>query len=276
MTLTASLVAPPLLGPWPLARPDLAEQAVEGLIPARAYRPTTAFRCAGGVADLLDTPDPAADRIDQLVHGEVFDVLEAAGDFAWGRARRDGVVGFVRRDALLEGAPLPTHRVRAVSAEVPGLGVLPMNALVRADGPSDALAPIDEFEADPAAVAERFLGAPHALGGRTAKGLDCCGLVQQALYACGFAGPRYAGEQAEAGRPVRRADAGRGDLVVWGHAEVRPWRGHSGLMLDGERLIHATGHHGAVVVEPLAEAAARYAADGFSEPVFRRAGPRPI
>lgn len=275
MTLTASLFVA-----QPLARPDLAEQAVEGLIHARAYRPTTAMRCAVAAADLLDAAEAGAARIDQLVHGEAFDVLETGGDFAWGRARRDGVVGFVRREYMIQGAPLPTHRVRAVSAEVPGLGALPMNALVRADGAveasSEALASIGEFETDLAAVAEWFLGAPHALGGRTVQGLDCCGLTQQALYACGFAAPRYAGDQAGLGRSVARGGARRGDLVVWGHAEVRPWRGHSGLMLDGERLIHATGHHGAVVVEGLDEASARYAREGFSEPVFRRVTPRPI
>ena len=35
----------------------------------------------------------------------------------------------------------------------------------------------------------------------------------------------------------------RGDLVFW--------KGHVGIMLDGERLLHANGHHMAVAVEPL-------------------------
>ena len=100
--------------------------------------------------------------------------------------------------------------------------------------------------------------------------LDCAGLVQQALSACGRAAPRYPDQQAELGRAVARTDARRGDLVVWLHDDLGPWNGHSALLLDADRVLHATGHHGAVVIEPLAEAEARYAADGFRAAVFRR------
>ena len=36
---------------------------------------------------------------------------------------------------------------------------------------------------DMAAVAERYVGAPYLWGGRESLGLDCSGLVQQALFA---------------------------------------------------------------------------------------------
>jgi hypothetical protein len=49
------------------------------------------------------------------------------------------------------------------------------------------------------------------------------------------------------------------------------WRGHVGMMLDGARLIHANGHHMAVVIEPLTEAVARIEAAGGGAPAaFRR------
>jgi hypothetical protein len=41
------------------------------------------------------------------------------------------------------------------------------------------------------------------------------------------------------------------------------WRGHVGLMLDPETLIHANGHHMAVAAEPLAEAVVRIQANSF-------------
>ena len=94
--------------------------------------------------------------------------------------------------------------------------------------------------------------------------------MQQALYACGRPAPRYADQQAALGAPVDRADARRGDLVVWLHPGEAPWRCHSAFLLDGREVLHATGRHGRVVIEPLAEAEARYAAEGFSAPVFRR------
>ena len=250
-----------------LARPDLADQALEGLVRARAYRAARPMHAAVPLADIHAEADPASERIDQLIYGEAFDVLDQKGDRLWGRARRDGLVGWVAATALRPGARLPTHRVTAVAAG------LPLNALV-ADATEVAagdLAPIGAFEADPVAVAERLLGVPHSLGARSSAATDCSGLIQQALYACGLAGPRYADQQAKLGRGIDRAGVRRGDLVVWlAEPGDHSWTGHSAFMLDADRVIHATGHHGSVVIETLAEADARYRADGFDAPVFRR------
>ena len=46
----------------------------------------------------------------------------------------------------------------------------------------------------------------------------------------------------------------RGDLVFW--------KGHVGVMRDADTLLHANGHHMAVVSEPLEEARLRTAAHG--------------
>ncbi|VXC02839.1 C40 family peptidase [Brevundimonas sp. G8] len=246
-----------------LARPDLAEQALEGLVRAGAYRATEAMHCRAAVADILSDEDG---RIDQLLHGEIFDVLDRANGRAWGRARRDGVVGWVVLDSLSSGAPLATYRVAAVDA------ALPLNALVieAADLAEGALRPVGEFETDLVAVAERLLGRPHELGARSSISTDCSGLVQQALLACGLPGPRRSDAQAQLGRAVSSSDIQRGDIVVWlAPTGDQDWTGHSALMLDGERIIHATGGKG-VVIEPLAEVEARLIADGFAAAVFRR------
>ena len=250
-----------------LARPDLAEQALEGLVRADAYRPVQPMQAAVPLADIHAGADPVSERIDQLIYGEAFDVLDRQGDRLWGRARRDGLVGWIAASALRPGARLPTHRVAAVSAD------LPLNALVTdaADVAADDLAPIGAFESDPVAVAERLLGVPHSLGARSSTATDCSGLIQQALYACGLAGPRHADQQAELGQAVGRAEARRGDLVVWlAEPGEYSWTGHSAFMLDAGRVIHATGHHGAVVVEAFADADSRCRAEGFNTPIFRR------
>lgn len=251
-----------------LARPDLAEQALEGLIPASTYRPTVAMHGRLGVIDVLNGPDAAAVRVDQLLFGEVFDVLERDGVFNWGRTRRTGSVGWVRADELARGAPLATLTVRSVDA------ALPLNAFVHHDysGVSaDALRPVGDVDTDVVAVAERLLGVPHAPGARSSRQTDCAGLVQTALFACGQACPRHSGRQAELGRAVARDEVERGDLVVWPAPEGETgFTGHSALVVDSDRVIHATGFHGAVVVETLADAEGRYADDGFRPPVFRR------
>lgn len=246
-----------------LARPDLAEQALEGLVRAERYRPTVAMHGAAAVADITRDANPSSPRIDQLLHGEAFDVLDRRGDRLWGRARRDGVVGWMSEADLAHGAPAPFGRVSRVDAD------LPLNALVSA--PAPGVAPPGQFDHDPVAVAERLLGVPHALGARSSRATDCAGLVQQALQACGRAAPRHADGQAELGRAVPRDEARRGDLAVWLHAEGGPgWSGHSALMLDADRLLHSSGAKGGVAIEALAEADARYRTDGFSAPLFRR------
>lgn len=250
-----------------LARPDLAEQALEGLVRADAYLPARPMHAVVPLADIHAGADPASERIDQLIFGEAFDVLDQQGDRLWGRARRDGLVGWISASALQPGARLPTHRVAAVAAG------LPLNALVAeaADVSPDDLAPIGAFETDPVAVAERLLDVPHSLGARSSAATDCSGLIQQALYACGLAGPRHADQQAELGRAVDRSEARRGDLVIWlAEPGDHSWTGHSAFMFEADRVLHATGHHGAVVIERFAEADARYRADGFRAPLFRR------
>lgn len=243
----------------------LAEQALEGLMRAEAYRRTEPMHCRVPVADILSDADQ---RTDQLLYGEAFDVLHRQGERAWGRARRDGVVGWIALDVLSPGAPLPARRVASVTAS------LPLNALVgeAAEGLSDTdLQPVGDFEREPVAVAERLLGRPHALGARSSFETDCSGLVQQALLACGLPGPRRSDAQADLGRPIARDAAQRGDLVVWmAPNRDHDWTGHSAIMVDADQVIHATGAHGGVVIEALAEVEARLTGEGFASAVFRR------
>lgn len=245
-----------------LARPDLAEQALEGVVRAAAFRAVRPMHCAIAVSDIHADVVSGDYPIDQLIFGEAFDVLDRRADRLWGRARRDGVVGWIDAIALADGAPLPSHSIKMVDAD------LPLNALVRA--PGEGANDIGVFADDAVTVAERLLGAPHRLGGRTVRGTDCCGLVQQALYACGRAAPRYADQQAELGVGLPVSEARRGDLVVWLSPGEGPWNGHSGFMLDGERVLHATGHHGSVVIEAFAEADARHGGLNGGRLVIRR------
>jgi cell wall-associated NlpC family hydrolase len=226
-----------------------------------------------------------------LLLGEGFDVLEEeAGGFVWGQALRDGYVGFVLAGALGLPAAEPTHRISALrtyafaepSIKSRAAGPYSLNALVAVEAEegrlmkaagagwiaAEHLMPIGAFEDDWAAVAERYAGAPYLWGGRESLGLDCSGLVQQALFACGRACPRDADQQAELGAAITRDEFGRGDLVFW--------RGHVAVGLDppgkkGARIVHANGFHMAVAIEPLDVAIARIDAAGVGQPTaFRR------
>ncbi len=269
-----------------LARADLADERLEGMVRAERFAPVQAMRCITPTAGIFRTPDDEAEREDELLFGEGFDALEIAGGWAWGQARRDGYVGFVRADALAGAGDAPTHRVQALRTcgfARPDLksrvvGLISMNSLIRAGGRQggyvDAgeagwvfeghLSPIGVFETDPVAVAERYLGAPYLWGGRSSLGLDCSGLVLSSLQAVGRACPRDTDQQLASFADVgNRGALRRGDLVFW--------KGHTGMMLDGERLLHANAHHMAVAIEPVDEAISRIRANVGLEPVgFRR------
>jgi cell wall-associated NlpC family hydrolase len=236
-----------------LARPDLAEQALEGVVRAAAYRDTQPMQAAAPATAIRAAGSTKAARLDVLLFGEIFDVLEVAGGHAWGRARRTGVVGHVDVSALSDEIILPTHRVRAVEAQS-DIGSLPLNALVtlEADGQAAVragavvaadLAPIGEFETDAAAVAEALTDTPYVQGGRDASGIDAAGLVQQALAATGQGGERALAYRARVTRIVDGPPR-RGDVAIWG--------GHAALAVSQDQLIHASASVGCVVVESLA------------------------
>jgi cell wall-associated NlpC family hydrolase len=90
--------------------------------------------------------------------------------------------------------------------------------------------------------------------------------VQTALAATGHAAPRDSDQQAASlGGPVEGGVEGnlaRGDLVFW--------KGHVGILRDATTLLHASGHHMAVVAEPLSEALSRYAGLGIAPIGVRR------
>jgi len=206
-----------------------------------------------------------------------------AGMIRSGAAPAATVVGWVDIVALSETVTPPTHRICTLISPVypaataaDSVASLPLNALVTT-GASDHgrvevpgvgwvavrhLAPLDRFDSDPGEAAERFVGTPFMPGGRTALGTNCSGLVQQALYACGLGGPRFRDGQSGLGHPVEATALRRGDLVVW--------TDHTGVMVDTDRIVHATSHHGSVAVEALAEADVRERAAGSDAPIFRR------
>ncbi|WP_372782254.1 C40 family peptidase [Phenylobacterium sp.] len=266
-------------------RDGIASRALEGIAPAEVYLDPRTHACAVPAAGLHRAPDAASEQMDQLLFGESFEVIEEEGAWLWGQARRDGYVGFVAASAFAPLAPDPTHRISAIrtyafaepSIKSRASGPYSLNALCAVEAEegrlvkvagagwmaASHLAPIGVFETDIAAVAERFLGAPYLWGGRESLGLDCSGLVQQALFACGLACPRDADQQQALGREIGRQDFGRGDLVFW--------KGHVAIGFDEVRVVHANGHHMMVAIEPLETAINRIEATDVGPPTaFRR------
>lgn len=271
----------PRITPW---RDGIAARSLEGVLEAEVYLDPKAMGCMAAAAAIRSGPDANAEQMDQLLFGERFEVLEEEGAWLFGQAARDGYVGFVEAAALAPAGPMPTHRVAAIrtyafaeaSIKSRAQGPYSINSLVAVEAVEGKLArvtgagwmtaahlsPIGEFEDDWAAVAERFVGAPYLWGGRESLGVDCSGLVQQALFACGRACPRDTDQQQALGAPIAADAFGRGDLVFW--------KGHVAMGLGEGRIVHANGHHMATVIEPLSEAIARIDAAGSGQPTAYR------
>ena len=264
------------------ARADLAAAHLRDEVDAPRFVKGAPMRVTAPLADLTLVPDPAAMLATQLISGEPFTVYETRPDgLSWGQSGRDGYVGYVASDALgparENGAritALRSHVYRAPTLKARVTGALPFLADIEAGARHGGFVAVpggfvpaphlDPVAGDMVDQALRLLGVPYLWGGRSAEGLDCSALVQLAMAAAGLEAPRDSDmQEALLGRalPVD-APGERGDLVFW--------KGHVGILVDAETLLHANATHMAVACEPLDGAIARIAAAGDGGVTGRR------
>lgn len=238
------------------------------------------MRICHPTAAILDKPGGA--RLRELLLGAEFLVQKTRAAHSYGSAARDGYAGWVANACLAAPGPAPTHYVAAIrtyAKQLPELKdtgpitSLPFASQLSVSGQSGAWAEIllngaagfvparhlramGETFSDRMAVAEMFLGTPYLWGGNSAFGLDCSGLVQAALLACGIPCPGDSDQQQQAlGEDIPEGEAmRRGDLIFW--------KGHVALCVDSARLIHANAHDMAVAHEGIEAAISRIKAKG--------------
>lgn len=263
------------------ATPRVAHITLQGQLEAPRFTAGEQMRVALPLVDLLRAPNGARER--QLWLGEAFTVIDRDQGHAFGFAEKDGYCGWLPEAALGEARPThwvakpATHLYPEPRVQAQEITSLPMGAEIEVTGqtgifaqtplgfiPASHLLPLGESLADPVAVAEGLLGTPYLWGGNSRAGIDCSGLVQLGLHACGMRSAGDADLQESLGLEIGAGEAlARGDLLFW--------KGHVAMIVDGTRLIHANGHTMSVAYEGIEAAIARIkAAEGLPVRARRR------
>jgi cell wall-associated NlpC family hydrolase len=270
------------------ARPDLAAAHLRGQVTAERFVEGERLRVRAASTALRKEPRPDVPYQTEALMGEIVTLYDRDDEgWGWGQLERDGYVGWLSLNALGPVDPAPTHRViaphaflyPAASFKAQPLEAVSMGAelaVTRIEGRYAAtpagfidaarIAPLPLTGGDFVAIAESLLHTPYLWGGKSAKGLDCSGLVQLSLAQTGVSAPRDSDMQERGlgtALPMEASGLRRGDLVFW--------KGHVAIMRDGVSMIHANASAMAVSIEVLADAIARIEAAGEGLPTaFRR------
>lgn len=226
-------------------------------------------------ADILGEPTEPhkiSNKDSQLLYGEEFIVEESHGAYVYGYGLLDNYTGYVERDQLVKDATasnvIVTVRATHIHPE-PSFKSRPtislsflsrLTSLKKTEGEftqledgdwifTDHIAPLKNFKMpdDLAQTATLFLNTPYLYGGRSTFGIDCSGLVQQALIANGKpCPPRDTCDQIDRlGKKVKKEDIKRNDIVYF--------KGHVGIMMDEEYILNATARHMTTAIEKLSD-----------------------
>ncbi len=225
-------------------------------------------------ADILGNPTEPhiiSNNDSQLIYGELFQVEKEHGAYVYGYSIIDGYKGYIERDRLIKDCPTPTHSVSVRASHlypVPSFKSRPLLSLscrsmlsmtdIKENGFTQthdgfwvfdthiALNSAPASQTNLSEIAKLYLGTPYYYGGRSSFGIDCTGLIQQCLCACGYDCPPRdsADQQGSFGKDVVRQDVQKDDVVYF--------EGHVGIMVDDTHIINATARHMTTLIEPLA------------------------
>ncbi len=105
------------------------------------------------------------------------------------------------------------------------------------------IVPKNDKQADWVKYAEKLINTPYKWGGKDTIGIDCSALVQLSTQTGGIKFPRDTSEQMNFPQKLEIGleSCNRGSLVYW--------KGHVGIFINENFIIHANGYHMSTVIE---------------------------
>ncbi|MBO6025854.1 MAG: C40 family peptidase [Bacteroidales bacterium] len=205
-----------------------------------------------GICDLSVMPirkegSHTSEMVSQLLYNELYEVLDEKPGWYLIRSSADQYEGWIQgiqhhaiseqqyldfkdRKPYIVDRPVLEHQFRQLS-----IGTVLYEPVSGTTTIPEHFVPALMIE-----FAQKLLGAPYQWGGRSIFGIDCSGFVQLSARAAGKLLPRDASQQVKEGELVYfLPEIQPGDLAFFGNEDGHIV--HVGMMLDTERIIHASG-----------------------------------
>jgi hypothetical protein len=218
------------------------------------------------ILPMRSEPDHRSEMVNQLLFGEHYTVLRPADDGKWLKIQSaiDRYEGWIQREQYheisadyFEQVGLMDYRIctdlftsilfNKTEVNITIGSILPissneifeMEGHLAFNGESKALGQKRDAEFIEQ-VAKKYVNTPYLWGGKSPFGIDCSGFTQIVYRIAGYSIPRDSSQQVMSGKQVEYfAQAAPGDLVIL--ADENGKVDHVGIMLEGEKIIHASG-----------------------------------